>query len=334
MRKINGVPVEAHTDLSSLTGGEVLKWDADNSRMAWEDQDATGYVPVSWYGGRGVFGGDHNSANVLQYITIGSAGNATDFGDMTQGRKRPGGTSNGTRGVIAGDIGTGGNGDIDYFTISTTGNATSFGDLTDDRDRLASACSDGTRAVFHPGYHTGYGDTMDYITIMTTGNATLFGDGQANAFNNAGWNDSTRGIISNGQVAAGNGRTNVIEYYTIQTTGNSQDFGDTTAGSISQRAAAGDTTRMVIGGGEQYLNAMDYITIQTTGNSTDFGDLTIGRQEVAACSDATTGVWAAGWSSGTHNNVMDYVTIQTTGNAADFGDLLSAVNAMGGLSGD
>mgnify|MGYP000412769175 CR=1 FL=1 len=56
MRKINGVPFTAHIDLSSLTGGEVIKWDSTNTLMAWEDQDSTGFVPLpAWVGGRGVF---------------------------------------------------------------------------------------------------------------------------------------------------------------------------------------------------------------------------------------------------------------------------------------
>ena len=39
-------------------------------------------------GSRGVFGGgnDGNDVNTIEYITIATPGNATDFGDMTQGR--------------------------------------------------------------------------------------------------------------------------------------------------------------------------------------------------------------------------------------------------------
>ena len=55
MRKINGVPVEANTYLSSLKGGEVLKWDASTGKMVWEDQDFFDYVALVWYGGRGEF---------------------------------------------------------------------------------------------------------------------------------------------------------------------------------------------------------------------------------------------------------------------------------------
>jgi len=42
-------------------------------------------VATVWYGSRGVFGGGHtgSSTNVIDYITIATTGNATDFGDRT-----------------------------------------------------------------------------------------------------------------------------------------------------------------------------------------------------------------------------------------------------------
>jgi len=154
MRKINGVPVEAQTDLSSLTGGEVLKWDATNTLMAWQDQDATGYLPL-WYGGRGLFMGGYSSLlNNIQYITISSTGNALDFGDLTVARHTGGSVSNTTRGVLGG--GSTGN-TIDYITISTTGNATDFGDLTRSGSGVGGLSS-GVRGVFTAGAS----DTMDY----------------------------------------------------------------------------------------------------------------------------------------------------------------------------
>ena len=42
------------------------------------------------------------TTNVIQYITIASLGNATDFGDLTQDRERFTGTSNAIRGIFGG----------------------------------------------------------------------------------------------------------------------------------------------------------------------------------------------------------------------------------------
>ena len=74
------------------------------------------------------------TSNIIDYITISTTGNATDFGDLTVARKNVASPTNSTtRGVFVG--GYGGSpaaivNTIDYITISTTGNATDFGDLT------------------------------------------------------------------------------------------------------------------------------------------------------------------------------------------------------------
>ncbi len=80
----------------------------------------------------GTDGGDPNSNNTIDYVTIATLGDATDFGDMAAGgRNRPAGMSNSVRGCFAGGrINGGGVDSIDYITISTTGNTADFGDLT------------------------------------------------------------------------------------------------------------------------------------------------------------------------------------------------------------
>ena len=118
------------------------------------------------------------AVNVIDYITIASVGNATDFGDLTHTAQYTAGTSNGTRGIIGGGYGID---EIDYFTISSLGNATDFGDLTVARSTY-SDCADcnGTRACFGPGYEDD--DMIDYITVASLGNATDFGDTTVGAY--------------------------------------------------------------------------------------------------------------------------------------------------------
>ena len=165
MRKINGQPVEAITDISGVTngtsGGEALKWDASTGKMVWELQDGSAYTPPLWYGGRGIFGGGEGSSNVIQYITISSAGNATDFGNLLAGAGQVAGCSNGSRGVFGG--GGSSTNVIQYITIAATGNATDFGDLTLGRYG-AGGTSNGSRGVFLGGYNGSSWDagTMDY----------------------------------------------------------------------------------------------------------------------------------------------------------------------------
>ena len=119
---------------------------------------------------RGLFaGGATGSAfDIIDYITIGSTGNALDFGDLTVAGYHMSGCSNSTRALFGPREGD--QARIDYVTIASTGNATDFGDPSVNRSNATGAAS-ATRAVFG-----GSGTTIDYVTIATTGNAIDFGD--------------------------------------------------------------------------------------------------------------------------------------------------------------
>ena len=80
--------------------------------------------------------------NVIDYITIATTGNATDFGDLSTNRYGLSACASSTRGVFGGgtlDDVTLYN-TIEYITIASTGNTTDFGDLTLTRDYF-TACS-------------------------------------------------------------------------------------------------------------------------------------------------------------------------------------------------
>jgi len=140
---------------------------------------------------RGVFGaagsdaGSSGPTNAMSYITIASAGNSLDFGNLSVARIRGAAGNNSTRIVFSG--GQVGNevasNVMDYITIASTGNATDFGDTTETRMNLGGASSS-TRSVFTGGAATSSSssrkNTIDYITTATTGNATDFGDLTAN----------------------------------------------------------------------------------------------------------------------------------------------------------
>ena len=90
---------------------------------------------IVWYGGRGVFSGALGASNAftnsedIEYITIASTGNATDFGDLTVARNWIAGNSSPTRGLFAGGRSPTNYNTIDYVTIASTGDASDFGDL-------------------------------------------------------------------------------------------------------------------------------------------------------------------------------------------------------------
>ena len=73
-------------------------------------------------------GGDQaNRINVIDFVTIATTGNATDFGDLTLAVQGGGATSSPTRCVYySGNAGA--TNVIQYVEIMTTGNAVDFGD--------------------------------------------------------------------------------------------------------------------------------------------------------------------------------------------------------------
>lgn len=83
----------------------------------------------------------------MEYVTIGSTGNATDFGDLTVARQYPSGLASSTRGCFGG--GSPGVNTIDYVTIASTSNATDFGDLTVARSQSYGGMSNNTRVYFY-----------------------------------------------------------------------------------------------------------------------------------------------------------------------------------------
>ena len=100
------------------------------------------YVTDKWFelgtlpyaGGRGVFGTGYNNNNTsnIDYVTIDTLGNATDFGDMSVARRAYGATSNKTRGLFFGGYSSSVSNIIDYITVATPSNATDFGDIAQD----------------------------------------------------------------------------------------------------------------------------------------------------------------------------------------------------------
>jgi len=117
------------------------------------------------------------AVNTVEYITISTQGDSSDFGDLsTDDGDGPFTCSNSVRTVRGGGGFNAGTVTIDYATIATLGNYTDFGDLTQSRYSAEGVASP-TRGVFAGGAtHPNYYDTIDYVQIMTTGNAIDFGD--------------------------------------------------------------------------------------------------------------------------------------------------------------
>ena len=133
------------------------------------------------FGGRLASPASPGSSDVIDYTTIQSVGNATDFGNLTVARSEGGGASSDTRGVcFAGysySPNTGRN-TIDYITIASTGDAQDFGDLSAYTQSWQGGSGSNNVIIAHGyGYNNSARDNrIDFITIATTGNSVDYGD--------------------------------------------------------------------------------------------------------------------------------------------------------------
>ena len=168
--------------------------------------------------------------NQIDYITMASTGNSSDFGDLPVFTAGFVGSANSpTRGVtLGGQQAPGAINTCYYVTIQTKGNGEDFGDLTVPRRIGGSGvvCST-TRGIAGGAFDSPTNlNTIDYITIATFGNATDFGDMTNMARAYGGCSSTTRGVFCHGHTQNSPNVTNVMEYLTISSTGNTTDFGD------------------------------------------------------------------------------------------------------------
>ena len=85
------------------------------------------------------------NTNVMDYVTIATTGNATDYGDLTADNQRSGAMTNSTRGIFAGGATPNSStfvNSVDKITIATTGNATDWGDYIGTKAGQGAGCSD------------------------------------------------------------------------------------------------------------------------------------------------------------------------------------------------
>jgi hypothetical protein len=295
-----------------------------------------------------------NSAfNNIDYVTIASTGNATDFGDLTNSVYGATGMSNSAsgRGYFAGGstypagvIGS----TINTITIATTGNATDFGDLTQAQylgsggtnshgglevgaQRPSVTYMPGSgRGLFAGSHDPSASAVIDMISIPTLGNASDFGNLSV-ARGRAGAGSSlTRLVVGGGETPSA---TNVIDSTEMQSQGNSADFGNLSV-TRNQVGGLSNQTRAVFAGGfvsPTFYDTMDYITIATTGDATDFGNLSAAKGSVGTTSNSTRGLMGGGRSP-SQTNVIEYITIGSTGNVTDFGDLTQVMSTNAGAS--
>ena len=288
-----------------------------------------GSTRATWGGGND----DGASSNVIDYVTMETTGDASDFGDLTVAGEAPNGSGSSTRGFYSGRQGPQVN-VIDYITFMSTGNATDFGNLLANTSQHAAVNASDTRGIMAGGYSGPAAlNVIQFITIASTGNTTDFGDCTA-----AKYGGPYGSINSNTRSIHGSGSSNVIDFINFSTLGNAVDHGDLPETNSWGKAGASSQTRGLFAGGAAARSTISSITIHSAGDAIDFGDLSVGRRGVAGASSRTRGAFGGGDNPGDKNEI-DFVTFTSAGTAADFGNLSVArgrlaanSNGHGGLA--
>lgn len=301
-------------------------------------------------GDRGVFGGGSESGttfiDTMEYVTISTTGNVTDFGDLATARLRNNGASNAEsdRGVFCGGLigGFAETNTMEQITISSTGNGTDYGDLTKGSD-YHGGCSNGILGVGIG--HGDAGDTsknMEWFSIDNLTNAVVGGDvaPEIIAARLPGAMGNGKGDV--GFLFGGRGGGTTRDWKqkcVISTKADCALFGDTDlllgGAQYSQGCASnGSNDRGLIAGGADTstTDQIAYITMTANTDMVDFGNLSSAAGFGDAFSNGLSDrfVHALGHIA-TFTDTIDYVTISTTGNSNDFGDLSTARRHLAGI---
>ena len=358
--KIGGLNIiQGYTSSGSEPGSPSTGdfwWDSSNEKLYryinGEFKEISITSSVANYGDRGfVFGASGTSnANRIQYVSLTSAANSADFGDLTVGSNESAACSSGAKAFrMAGHDGSGTKQNvIESWTTSTLGNATDHGDLSA-TCYYSHGNSDGTTGICvlgRSGSDSTYLNTIDQFTMASAGNSTDFGDlTYARAYGGSVVNVATARMVNFGGYNATDPYYHKdCDYITITTAGNAVDFGDLIklnhycvgagSGSGDRGLQLGGMARVLPSGGA-YTDEIQYIDISTLGNATDAGNLlTANGEHAAGMNTATHGFKAGGYASSTNYDTIQRTVLATGANATDWGDILTASYDVTGTSGN
>jgi len=294
-------------------------------------EEFSNYVSGVQGGGRCMFAGIYEKTNGslaitnrMQYITVGSTGNATDAGDLTKAVANVvgnGGGSNGTTGLIVHGYNSswGLSNEAEYFTISSTGNASAGGDRT--VSRASNGMGNSTRIFLIMGYD-GSAPRSNIIDAMTYASPTSDASDWGDAFtgnNCPAEGDESRGIIfpsyTDGTTASGAFSNVYIHYFSLASTSNASEFG---YGVLKDCDDADESW---------YPDGIDSTVSSSTPHKFAKHDGPV-MSDGTRCEQWSGETYTGSTNNGSgHNNACGklgdkdifYITIQSTGNAADSG---------------
>ena len=171
---------------------------------------------------------DGGNRKQIDYVTIDTTGNASDFGDLQAYSSRGAGFSDGIKCVW--NCGQSASYGYEYVTAATLSNATTFGNPVQSRYEANCAHGNTTYGMTMGGDTNGSNpiSSIEYIVFQTLGNASNWGSNLPQTRkDNAGCGNSNTAFSCGGADASGNGYLNQIYAISMDVVGNSaSDFGD------------------------------------------------------------------------------------------------------------
>ena len=232
---------------------------------------------------------DNNTFNSISYVTIASAGDAIDFGDLSAAGRCAGGASSQTRALFGGVNSTN---VIDYVQIQTLGNALDFGDIANQSGIKGYMTSSPTRFFYFSGNSNA--PNIEFGIIASKGNTTTFGDSTSIARRKNFASNTTRAIFAGGYTPTSPQTTyTAMDFITMASEGNAVEFGNLFL-ARSRTNATGDERTCIFAGGHTDPNTMtpsiEFVNYSSQGNAQQFGDLSITRSQGGATSDSHGGL--------------------------------------------
>jgi len=310
---------------------------------------SVGGDPYYGEGGRGIAaGGGTPWTDKIEYITISTPSNGTDFGVISGGAgKGYSGTSGNGRGFIcAGHNGTSPwiSNEIRYITIATLGNSADWGDLPNSHGK-SNSTTNGGRALTMSGEdgepNWDMHDRIEYFSTVAAGNGSNFGTISSGvAYQTDATGDGTYAMVGHGYTASWSQNT-WVDTCVIDTPGNTTQFGTGIEGSGT--GACSNGVRAFYFGGYQQSDpwtsngdAIEYWTFAVQSNASRYGDLNVALYACRGVSDGSRGVALEAREYG--QGRMEYFDLNSSGvTSSDFGDIYNPSNGrseMACMAGD
>lgn len=269
--------------------------------------------------------------NEIDRFSFTSDENATDVGDLAEGRHSSVGNQSKQNAYVSGGINSYYYNNIQKFPLAATADATDIADLAVNAAEAAPQSSE-TNGYISGGMNDDVGmlDNIQKFPFASDDNTTDIANLSAGVRPKlSGQSSTTNGYTAGGRSNYGGGASyvNTINKFPFSTDTDASDIANLTATS-GEGAGQSSSTHGYKSGGLPGSNVIEKFSFSTDGNATDVGDLTVGKNSAAGHSSESNGYRSGGDPA---VNIIDKFPFSTDANATDVGDLLQSRRSHAGV---